>query len=70
MPGTLPEGKQYDGLIANFDFYSTIAHQATNTIPRHCDGVDLLPHLCGEQSGDAHEYLSTLKCLAAKHHVN
>ena len=25
MPGTLPEGKQYDGLIANFDFYSTIA---------------------------------------------
>ncbi len=57
MPGVLPEEKQYDGLIANFDFYSTIAHLTTNTIPRHCDGVDLFPYLCGEQSGDAHEYL-------------
>ncbi len=57
MPGMLPEGKQYDGLIANFDFYSTIASLTTHTIPEHCDGVDLFPYLCGEQSGDAHEYL-------------
>lgn len=57
MPSVLPKGKQYDGLIANFDFYSTIAHLTTNTIPKHCDGVDLFPYLGGEQSGDAHEYL-------------
>lgn len=57
MPGTLPEGKQYDGLIANFDFYSTIAALAGQKIPAHCDGVDLFPYLKGERKGDAHEYL-------------
>jgi arylsulfatase A-like enzyme len=57
MPGTLPEGKQHDGLIANFDFYSTIAALAGQPIPEHCDGVDLFPYLKGERTGDAHEYL-------------
>jgi len=57
MPGTLPEGKQHDGLIANFDFYSTIAALAGRPIPEHCDGVDLFPYLKGERTGDAHEYL-------------
>jgi len=57
MPGVLPGGKKYDGLLANFDFYSTIASLTTKTIPRHCDGVDLLPYLKDERSGDAHEYL-------------
>jgi arylsulfatase A-like enzyme len=57
MPGVLPEGKQYDGLMANFDFYSTISTLSSQTIPRHCDGVDLFPYLKGERSGDAHEYL-------------
>ncbi len=57
MPGTLPEGKQYDGLISNFDFYSTIATLAGQPIPVHCDGVDLFPYLKGEQQGDPHEYL-------------
>lgn len=57
MPGTLPEGKEHDGLIANFDFYSTIAVLAGQPIPKHCDGVDLFPYLKGERTGDAHEYL-------------
>ena len=57
MPGALPQGSQYDGLIANFDFYSTIAHLTTGVAPKHCDGVDLFPYLSGDQSGDAHEYL-------------
>lgn len=57
MPGTLPEGKQHDGLIANFDFYSTIAAIAGQPIPKHCDGVDLIPYLKGDRTGDAHEYL-------------
>ncbi|MEM9366127.1 MAG: sulfatase-like hydrolase/transferase [Planctomycetota bacterium] len=57
MPGTLPLGKQHDGLIANFDFYSTIAQLTTKSIPTHCDGTDLLPYLKGERSEDAHEHL-------------
>ena len=57
MPGTLPLGQQHDGLIANFDFYSTIAALAGQPIPKHCDGVDLFPYLLGERKGDAHEYL-------------
>lgn len=57
MPGTLPEGEQHDGLIANFDFYSTIASLACQPIPEHCDGVDLFPYLEGEKDGGAHEYL-------------
>lgn len=57
MPGTLPEGKQHDGLIANFDFYSTIAALVGKPIPEHCDGVDLFPYLQGNRTGDPHEYL-------------
>ena len=44
-------------LIANFDFYSTIASLTTQTIPTHCDGVDLFPYLKSERTGAAHEYL-------------
>jgi arylsulfatase A-like enzyme len=57
LPGIIPEGKEYNGLMANFDFYSTIASLTSQTIPDHCDGVDLVPYLRGEQTGDAHEYL-------------
>ncbi|PHR94678.1 MAG: hypothetical protein COA78_31820 [Blastopirellula sp.] len=57
MPGVLPQGKPYDGLIANFDFYSTITALTCNAIPDHCDGVDLVPYLQGKQTEPAHEYL-------------
>jgi arylsulfatase A-like enzyme len=57
MPGSFPQGEHYDGLIANFDFYSTIASLTTKAIPAHCDGVDLLPYFTGQRSDDAHEYL-------------
>ena len=57
MPGVLPEGKDYHGLMSNFDFYSTITSLACNSIPDHCDGVDLIPYLQGKKTGDAHEYL-------------
>ncbi len=57
MPSVLPQGKQYDGLMANFDFYATITSLTSHTIPKHCDGVDLIPYLTGERTGDAHEYL-------------
>jgi arylsulfatase A-like enzyme len=57
MPGLIPEGKDYHGLVANFDFYSTIASVAGLAIPPHCDGVDLIPYLNGKKKGEPHEYL-------------
>ncbi|MEM1293867.1 MAG: sulfatase-like hydrolase/transferase [Verrucomicrobiota bacterium] len=57
MPGILPEGQPYDGMIANFDFYSTIASVAGLEIPEHCDGVNLVPFLTGAETGDAHQHL-------------
>ena len=57
MPGKLPEGTLYDGLMANFDLYSTITSLACQTIPDHCGGVDLVPFLTGERKGDAHGHL-------------
>ncbi|MEM9701044.1 MAG: sulfatase-like hydrolase/transferase [Planctomycetota bacterium] len=57
LPGTLPRGTVYDGLVANFDFCSTIAQFTTNAIPAHCDGVDLIPRLTGDNREPAHEML-------------
>ena len=57
MPNTLPQGKQYEQLIANFDFYSTISALATQQIPSHCDGVNLIPYFTDENSNVPHEYL-------------
>ena len=57
MPGAIPEGKDYHKLIANFDFYSTIASVAGLPIPKHCDGVNLIPYLNGKKEGEPHEYL-------------
>ena len=57
MPGTLPKGKQFDGMIANFDFYSTAASLIGESKPTHCDGVDLFPYFKNEMKGDPHEYL-------------
>ena len=37
MPKVLPKGAQYDGLITNFDFYSTIASVIGQPVPKHCD---------------------------------
>lgn len=57
LPGRLPSGTVYDDLIANFDFYSTIAAVCGIPVPDHCDGVDLLPFLSGRRNGPPHEFL-------------
>jgi arylsulfatase A-like enzyme len=57
LPGVIPEGKEYSKLIANFDFYSTIASLAGLPIPKHCDGKNLIPYLKGSRTGDPHPYL-------------
>ena len=57
MPGIIPQGKDYHKQIANFDFYSTIASVAGLPIPKHCDGVNLIPYLTGKKKEEPHEYL-------------
>ncbi len=57
LPGQLPQGETYAGMMANFDFYSTIASYTCGEIPEHCDGVDLFPWLQGKKTGDAHKNL-------------
>ena len=56
-PGLVPQGKDYQKQIANFDFYSTITSVAGLPIPKHCDGVNLIPYLTGKNKGEPHEYL-------------
>jgi arylsulfatase A-like enzyme len=56
-PGTIPQGKRYDGLSCTLDFFATIAAAIGKPAPKHLDGVDLVPYLRGDKEGDAHEYL-------------
>ena len=56
-PGTIPAGRTYEGLMCTIDFYATSAAVAKRPLPDRCDGVNLLPFLTGEKSGDAHEYI-------------
>lgn len=39
------------------DFYATAAAVAAKSLPKRCDGENLLPFLRGEKTGDAHEEL-------------
>jgi arylsulfatase A-like enzyme len=57
MPGVVPKGKDYHRQIANFDFYSTIASVSGQPIPKHCDGINLIPYITGKNKEEPHEYL-------------
>lgn len=57
MPGKIPQGIHFDGLIANFDFYSTIAACSGHPIPTHCDGIDLVSYVNNPEHVRTHEYL-------------
>jgi len=39
------------------DFYATAAAVAGRSLPKRCEGKDLLPYLQGRKKGDVHEYL-------------
>ena len=56
-PDVLPQGTCYQGLMCTLDFYATTAAVANIPIPRHCDGVNLIPYLKKPDLGDAHSYL-------------
>lgn len=56
-PGTVPQGKRFDGLSCTLDFYATMASVAKAEAPKHIDGIDLMPYLLGKETGDVHDYL-------------
>ena len=56
-PGQVPARKTFDGLVSSLDVFPTFAAAAAVESPADLDGVNILPHLKGEQSGDPHAQL-------------
>jgi arylsulfatase A-like enzyme len=57
FPGTLPAGKEYDGMASTIDFYATAAAVTGAALPEHCEGKDLLPLLRGATKPNVDEAL-------------
>jgi arylsulfatase A-like enzyme len=55
--GHLPAGKEFTGLVSTLDVYATAAVAAEAKRAANLDGVDILPFLRGQKSGDPHEAL-------------
>lgn len=58
-PGQIPAGQVSDTMVANFDFFPTIAARAGAQVPgdRVIDGRNIWPVLAGEQSESPHDSL-------------
>jgi len=56
-PRRIPAGKTYEGLMCTMDFYATAAAVVGKSLPKRCEGKNLLPYLMCEITGDAHEEL-------------
>ncbi len=56
-PGTLPAGKIYDPMVSALDVAATAAALAGLPADRALDGVNLVPYLTGEKSGNPHDAL-------------
>lgn len=52
FPGKLEPGTSYDGMTTTLDFYPTMANLAGVPVPEHCEGIDLMPLLLGEEEID------------------
>jgi arylsulfatase A-like enzyme len=59
-PGRIPSAKRYDGLCSSMDLAATFLAAAKLPAPTDhpLDGVDLLPFLTGQQSGEPHDWLA------------
>lgn len=57
-PGVIPAGKHYDGIVNSTDLFTTTIELAGAEIPqdRTIDGVNLIPYLTGEKSGNPHQH--------------
>lgn len=55
-PGHLPKGKVYEKPVISLDIFATITAlaQVPENPARPLDGVNLIPYLTGQQSGDPH----------------
>lgn len=56
-PGKLPAGKIYDHPVIALDILPTACALAKVKTPKNIDGVNLLPHLLGENKAPPHEAL-------------
>lgn len=63
-PGQVPAGKTYDGIVSTTDVFPTfakvagaVAATAAATAATHLDGVDLMPFVKGEKTGNPHDTL-------------
>jgi arylsulfatase A-like enzyme len=53
-PAVLPRGKTYDPLVSSLDIYPTAAAAAGVPLHQKLDGVNLVPFLTGQESGQPH----------------
>ncbi len=58
-PGHIPAGVRLNGAVSHFDIFATAGAAAGTTVPddREMDGVDLLPYIRGDASGQPHTAL-------------
>lgn len=58
-PARIPAGTRYEHPVSHMDIFATVTKAGGGKIPtdRVIDGVDLMPHLGGEQPGPPHETL-------------
>jgi arylsulfatase A-like enzyme len=58
-PGRLPAGRDFAAPVHSLDVFATSVALAQATVPEshRPEGVDLLPHLLGEKTGEPHERL-------------
>lgn len=56
-PGTIPAGKDYDGIVNATDLFTTTVELAGAKVPqdRKIDGVNLIPYLTGKMPGNPHD---------------
>lgn len=55
--GEIPAGMVYDKPVISLDILPTVAKAAGTEAPAEIDGVDLMPYLTGNNSGQPHESL-------------
>ena len=56
-PGVIPEGSRFDGMMCTFDFYPTMLAAAKLPLPKHLDGVDVMPYLTGKKKGNVRDHI-------------
>jgi len=55
--GRLPAGRVYDRPVIALDIHPTVVAAAGGTLPANLDGVNLLPHVTGDQQDEPHQAL-------------